>query len=301
MVEKATPDGLAAPVAEVAIPREQQPAYKAWKRFSRNKMAMLSLGFVILEILVAVFANFLTPYDPLKGDYADTWQLPSAKHWLGTDDLGRDQMTRLIYGARISLSIGILSQLIIAAIGVPIGALAGLVGGWFDFLLMRLVEILSSIPMLFFYILLLIALGGGYQNILLALAVTGWLGIARLVRGQVLTLKETDYVRAARAMGATNWQILWKHILPNSLTPIIVSLALGIPGAMFAEAGLSFIGLGIAPPTPSWGQMIGRYQTYIQTFWHLTVFPALTLALTMLAYIYLGDGIQDALDPTVRV
>ena len=301
MVEKATPDGLAAPVAEVAIPREQQPAYKAWKRFSRNKMAMLSLGFVILEILVAVFANFLTPYDPLKGDYADTWQLPTAKHWLGTDDLGRDQLTRLIYGARISLSIGILSQLIIAAIGVPIGALAGLVGGWFDFLLMRLVEILSSIPMLFFYILLLIALGGGYQNILLALAVTGWLGIARLVRGQVLTLKETDYVRAARAMGATNWQILWKHILPNSLTPIIVSLALGIPGAMFAEAGLSFIGLGIAPPTPSWGQMIGRYQTYIQTFWHLTVFPALTLALTMLAYIYLGDGIQDALDPTVRV
>ncbi|MCC7362635.1 MAG: ABC transporter permease [Anaerolineales bacterium] len=301
MVENATPDDLAAAVAEVTIAREQQPAYKAWKRFSRNKMAMISLGFVILEILVAVFANFLTPYDPLKGDYADTWQLPTAKHWLGTDDLGRDQLTRLIYGARISLSIGIFSQIIVAAIGVPVGALAGLVGGWFDFLLMRLVEILSSIPMLFFYILLLIALGGGYQNILLALAVTGWMGIARLVRGQVLTLKETDYVRAARAMGATDWQILWKHILPNSLTPIIVSLALGIPGAMFAEAGLSFIGLGIAPPTPSWGQMIGRYQTYIQTYWHLTVFPALTLALTMLAYIYLGDGLQDALDPTVRV
>jgi ABC-type dipeptide/oligopeptide/nickel transport system permease subunit len=301
MVQNATPDGLSAPVAEVAIPREQRPAYKAWKRFSRNKLAMIALGFVILEIFVAIFANFLTPYDPLKGDYADTWQLPTAKHWLGTDDLGRDQLTRLIYGARISLSIGILSQIIIAVIGVPVGALAGLVGGWFDFLLMRLVEILSSIPMLFFYILLLIALGGGFQNILLALAVTGWMGIARLVRGQVLTLKETDYVRAARAMGATTSQILFKHILPNSLTPIIVSLALGIPGAMFAEAGLSFIGLGIAPPTPSWGQMIGRYQTYIQTYWHLTVFPALTLALTMLAYIYLGDGIQEALDPTVRV
>jgi ABC-type dipeptide/oligopeptide/nickel transport system permease subunit len=184
---------------------------------------------------------------------------------------------------------------------VPIGALAGLVGGWFDFTLMRLVEILSSIPMLFFYILLLIALGGGYQNILLALAVTGWIGIARLVRGQVLTLKATDYVRAARGMGATNRQILLRHILPNSLTPVIVSLALGIPGAMFAEAGLSFIGLGIAPPTPSWGQMIGRYQTYIQTYWHLTVFPAVILALTMLAYIYLGDGIQEALDPNTRV
>ncbi len=294
-------DQAVAPVADLAIPREQRPAYKAWKRFSRNKMAMLSLGFIILEIFVAVFANVITPFDPYKGDYADTWQLPTAKHWFGTDDLGRDLLTRLIYGARISLSIGIFSQIIVAAIGVPVGALAGLVGGVFDFVLMRLVEILSSIPMLFFYILLLIALGGGYQNILLALAVTGWMGIARLVRGQVLTLKATDYVRAARAMGATTGQILFKHILPNSLTPIIVSLALGIPGAMFAEAGLSFIGLGIAPPTPSWGQMIGRYQTYIQTYWHLTVFPAITLALTMLAFIYLGDGIQDALDPTVRV
>ncbi len=294
-------DQAVAPVADLVIPREQRPAYKAWKRFSRNKMAMLSLGFIILEIVVAVFANVITPFDPYKGDYADTWQLPTAKHWLGTDDLGRDLLTRLIYGARISLSIGIFSQIIVAVIGVPVGALAGLVGGVFDFVLMRLVEILSSIPMLFFYILLLIALGGGYQNILLALSVTGWMGIARLVRGQVLTLKATDYVRAARAMGASTSQILFKHILPNSLTPIIVSLALGIPGAMFAEAGLSFIGLGIAPPTPSWGQMIGRYQTYIQTYWHLTVFPAVTLALTMLAFIYLGDGIQDALDPTVRV
>ena len=269
-------------------------------RFRRNKMAMISVAFIVLEILMAIFAKHISPFDPYKGDYSATWQLPSAQHWMGTDDLGRDEITRLLYGARISLSIGILSQVIIAIIGVPLGALAGLVGGWFDFVLMRLVEILSSIPMLFFYILLLIALGGGYQNILLALSITGWMGIARLVRGQVLTLKETDYVRAARGMGATTSQILWKHILPNSLTPIIVSLALGIPGAMFAEAGLSFIGLGIAPPTPSWGQMIGRYQTYIQTYWHLTVFPAVILALTMLAYIYLGDGIQEALDPTVH-
>jgi len=294
-------ENAAAPIADLVVPREQRPAYKAWKRFSRNKLAMLALGFIILEIFVAVFADVITPYQWDKGDYADTWQLPNAKHWLGTDQLGRDLLTRLIYGARVSISIGILSQIIVAVIGVPLGALAGLIGGAFDFVLMRLVEILSSIPMLFFYILLLIALGGGYQNILLALSITGWMGIARLVRGQVLTLKATDYVRAARAMGATSSQILWKHLLPNSLTPIIVSLALGIPGAMFAEAGMSLLGLGIAPPTPSWGQMIGQYQTYIQTYWHLTVFPALVLALTMLAYIYFGDGIQEALDPTVRV
>ncbi len=299
MAVNASQDGSV--VTETATPLEQRPAYKAWVRFRRNKMAMISAVFIVLEILAAIFAQQISPYDPLKGDYKATWELPSAQHWLGTDDLGRDVLTRLIYGARISLSIGILSQIIIAVIGVPVGALAGLAGGWFDFVLMRLVEILSSIPMLFFYILLLIALGGGFQNILLALAVTGWIGLARLVRGQVLTLKATDYVRASRGMGATTRQILFKHILPNSLTPVIVSLALGIPGAMFAEAGLSFIGLGIAPPTPSWGQMIGRYQTYIQTYWHLTVFPAVVLALTMLAYIYLGDGIQEALDPNVRV
>jgi ABC-type dipeptide/oligopeptide/nickel transport system permease subunit len=301
MAPSATPAPSVAALREPPVPREQRPAYKAWVRFRRNKLAMLSVGFIVLEIVVAAFAPALAPYDPLKGDYKATWQLPSREHWLGTDDLGRDLLTRLIYGARISISVGLLSQIIIAVIGVPVGALAGLVGGWFDFVLMRLVEILSSIPMLFFYILLLIALGGGFQNILLALAVTGWIGIARLVRGQVLTLKERDYVRAARAMGATTRQILWTHILPNALTPVIISLALGIPGAMFAEAGLSFIGLGVAPPTPSWGQMIGRYQTYIQTYWHLTVFPALVLALTMLAYIYLGDGLQEALDPSVRV
>jgi len=301
MVENATPSELIPPVADEIIPWKQRPLYKAWLRFSRNRLAMISLGFILLEIVVAIFATQISPYDPYVGDYAATWQLPSPEHWLGTDNLGRDMLTRLIYGARISISVGILSQLIIATIGVPVGALAGLAGGWFDFLLMRLVEVLSSIPMLFFYILLLIALGGGFQNIILALSLTGWIGLARLVRGQVLTLKETDYVRAARAMGATTSQILWKHILPNSLTPVIVSLALGIPGSMFAEAGLSFIGIGIAPPTPSWGQMIGIYQTYIQTYWHLTVFPALVLALTMLAYIYLGDGIQDALDPSVRV
>jgi ABC-type dipeptide/oligopeptide/nickel transport system permease subunit len=301
MAVNASQPGSAVPVDQGVLPLEQRPLYKTWVRFRRNKMAMISVVFIVLEILAAIFARQISPYDPLKGDYAAVWQLPSAQHIMGTDDLGRDVATRLLYGARISLSIGILSQIIIAAIGVPIGALAGLVGGWFDFILMRLVEILSSIPMLFFYILLLIALGGGFQNILLALAVTGWIGIARLVRGQVLTLKSTDYVRAARGMGATNRQILVRHILPNSLTPVIVSLALGIPGAMFAEAGLSFIGLGIAPPTPSWGQMIGRYQTYIQTYWHLTVFPAVILALTMLAYIYLGDGIQEALDPNTRV
>jgi ABC-type dipeptide/oligopeptide/nickel transport system permease subunit len=262
---------------------------------------MAALIFIVLQILVAVFAPFIAPYDPLRGDYTATWQLPGGKYLLGTDDLGRDVLSRLIFGARVSLSVGIVSQLIVVLIGLPIGALAGLLGGWVDYIVMRIVDILSSLPGMLLYILLMVALGAGFFNIIIAMAVTGWIGIARLVRGQVLSLKETDYVRAARAMGAGTRHIVLTHLVRNSLTPVIVSWTLGVPGAMFAEAGLSFLGLGIPPPTPSWGQMIGLYQGYIRTSWHLVVFPAIVLAVTMLAWILLGDGLRDALDPSIRL
>jgi ABC-type dipeptide/oligopeptide/nickel transport system permease subunit len=165
---------------------------------------------------------------------------------------------------------------------------------------MRLIDVLSSIPGLLFYILLMIVLGAGIGNILLAMAITGWIGIARLVRGQVLSLKETDFVRASRSMGGDSSWIIRKHLLRNSLTPVIVSMTLGVPGAMFAEAGLSFLGLGVPPPNPSWGQMIGIYQTYVRTSPHLILAPAIVLAVTMLAWIVLGDGVRDALDPNIR-
>ena len=168
-------------------------------------------------------------------------------------------------------------------------------------MLMRVIDVFSSIPILLFYTLMLVALGSGFWNIIIAMALTGWIGIARLVRGQVLSLKETDYVRAARAMGGRTRHIVLTHLVRNSLTPVIVALALGVPGAMFAEAGLSFLGLGIASPQASWGQMIGLYQGYIQSSWHLTVFPALVLAATLLAWFALGDGVRDALDPSLRV
>ena len=191
-------------------------------------------------------------------------------------------------------------RVFVVAIGLPLGAIGGLVGGWLDFTLTRLIDVLSSIPGLLLYILLMIALGAGLQNMILAFTITGWIGIARLVRGQVLSLKETDYVRAARAMGAgTSW-IVRTHILRNSLTPVIVSMTLGVPGAMFAEAGLSFLGLGVPPPTPSWGQMIGVYQGFVRTSPHLILYPSLVLAITMLAWIILGDGVRDALDPNIR-
>lgn len=269
------------------------------RRFLRNRAATVGLVFILLQFVVAVFAPYIAPYDPYAGDFTATWQLPNRTYWLGTDDLGRDVLSRLIYGARISLAVGVLSQVVIVLIGLPIGAVAGLAGGWFDFVVMRIIDVLSSLPIILFYILLLVALGGGFTNIILAMAVTGWIGIARLVRGQVLSLKERDFVLAARAIGADARQIVTTHLIPNTLTPVIVSVALGVPGAMFAEAGLSFLGLGIVSPAASWGQMIGLYQGYIQTAWHLTVFPALVLALTLLAWFMVGDGLRDALDPSL--
>jgi ABC-type dipeptide/oligopeptide/nickel transport system permease subunit len=272
----------------------------AWRlfrrRFARNKLAVAAFFFIGVQIVVAVAAPYLAPFDPYKGDFLATWETPGYSHWLGTDDLGRDVLSRLLYGARISISIGVLSQLAIVLVGVPVGAIAGLKGGWLDYVVMRVIDVLSSLPTILFYILLMVALGAGFWNLILAMTLTGWIGIARLVRGQVLSLKKTDFIRASRAMGAGNWYIVKKHVLRNVMTPVIVSLALGIPGAMFAEAGLSFLGLGIPAPQTSWGQMIGMYQAYIRTAWHLTVFPSIVLAMTMLAWFLFADGIRDALD-----
>jgi len=266
------------------------------RRFARNKLAVAAFFFIVFQLIIAFAAPYIAPYNPYKGDFLATWETPGYSHWLGTDDLGRDVLSRLLYGARISISVGVLSQLAIALIGVPVGAIAGLKGGWLDYIIMRVIDVLSSLPTILFYILLMVALGAGFWNLIFAMTLTGWIGIARLVRGQVLSLKKTDFIRASRAMGAGNWYIVKKHVLRNVMTPVIVSVALGIPGAMFAEAGLSFLGLGIPAPQTSWGQMIGMYQAYIRTAWHLTVFPSIILALTMLAWFLFADGIRDALD-----
>jgi ABC-type dipeptide/oligopeptide/nickel transport system permease subunit len=280
--------------------RRASSAALAWRRFSRNKWAVVALVFILLQILMAVFAQYVAPYDPYASDYSAAYKPPNSQYLLGSDDLGRDVLSRIIYGTRISYTVGVLSQVFIVAIGLPLGAIAGLVGGWWDYVLTRLIDVLSSIPGLLLYILLMIALGAGIGNIILAMTLTGWIGIARLVRGQVLSLKESDFVRASRSMGAgTSW-IVKTHILRNSLTPVIVSMTLGVPGAMFGEAGLSFLGLGVPPPTPSWGQMIGIYQAYVRTSPHLILYPSLVLAITMLAWIILGDGVRDALDPNIR-
>ncbi len=292
-------------IGQIKTAKRATSLQKAWYRFTRRRAAVGGLIFILLEIVVALGAPLLVDahiiYDPYYNDYAATYSPPTSVHPFGTDDFGRDVVSRVIYGAQVSYAVGVGSQLIVTILGLAIGSLAGLAGGWVDYLVMRIIDVLSSVPMLLFYILMMIALGGSLINIILALSITGWIGVARLVRGQVLTLKQTDYVRAARAMGASSNQIILSHMLRNSMTPVIISAALGVPGSMFAEAGLSFLGLGIAPPIPSWGQMIGVYQTFINAWPWLVIFPAIVLAITMLAWILLGDGLRDALDPNIRV
>jgi ABC-type dipeptide/oligopeptide/nickel transport system permease subunit len=292
---------VTAPSVSVLRPaRRTGSAARFWYRFARNRWAVVALIFIVLQILVGVFARYIAPYDPYFSDYSTVYQAPNAKHLLGSDDLGRDMLSRIIYGTRVSYTVGVVSQVLIVMIGLPLGAVSGLVGGWLDYVLMRVIDVLSSIPGLLLSILLLVVLGPGIGSILVAMTITGWIGIARLVRGQVLSLKETDFVRASRAMGAGTAWIVRAHILRNSLTPVIVSMTLGVPGAMFGEAALSFLGLGVPPPTPSWGQMIGIYQGFVRTSPHLILYPSIVLAITMLAWFVLGDGVRDALDPNIR-
>ena len=217
---------------------------------------------------------------------------------MGTDLNGRDLWSRIIHGARVSLSIGILAQLVAFGIGIPLGAIAGWKGGRVDFFIMRLVDIMSSLPTLLFAYLIMARLGAGFWNVMLAIGITTWISVCRLTRAQFLTLREKEFVEASRMIGANGLRIVRYHLLPNALAPIIVALTLGIPVAIFAEASLSFLGVGINPPMPSWGQMIGRDGiTNMTYYWHLAFFPALMIAVTMLGFTLMGDGLRDALDP----
>jgi ABC-type dipeptide/oligopeptide/nickel transport system permease subunit len=272
--------------------------WDAARRFARNRLSMLSLVLVIALLLMALFANVLAPegYDAQKLD--QTWLYPSWEHPMGTDPFGRDVLTRIIYGARISLAVGFITNLVALAIGLPVGALAAWYGGVVDYVVMRVIEIINSVPNLLLGILIMTVLGPGFLNVLLVFIVTGWMGIARLIRGQLLALRERDYVLAAHCIGASNFRIITTHLLPNSLPPIIITVTLGIPAAILGEAGLSFLGIGLNPPLPSWGRMLDDYLSAVQSHWYLPFFPGLMIAITMYAFTLMGDGLQDALDPT---
>ncbi len=272
----------------------------ALRRLSRNRLALAGAAIVTLLALLAVFADLLAPYPYTKTDFDRIAEGPSAPHPLGTDQVGRDLFSRLIYGARISMLVGLGAQVIIVLIGVPIGAVSGYLGGRVDLLLTRFIDVMYAFPRLLFVILVMSMLGAGLANIFIAIGLTGWVGIARQTRAQVLVLKQRDFVEAARALGVGGGRGLLRHVLPNALTPIVVMVTLGIPEAIFTEAALSFIGVGINPPTPSWGQMVGEGQQYLRSAWHLCVFPSIAIAVTMLAFTFLGDGVRDALDPRLQ-
>ena len=272
----------------------------AWFRLIRNKLAVAGGILVLLMVLLAIGAEVLQPYPYDKSSLAHANQSPEAPYYLGTDYLGRDLLSRIIFGARVSLLVGVGAQIIICLIGIPIGAIAGYYGGKLDQYLMRFVDVMYAFPQLLFVVLITTMLGASLNNIFLAIGVTGWVALSRQVRAQVLTLREREYVKAARVAGASGPYIIMKHLLPNTMTVIIVSLTFGIPLAIFTEATLSFLGVGIKPPIPSWGQMVGEYQQYMRSFPYMTIFPAVALAITMLSFTFFGDGLRDALDPRMN-
>lgn len=262
---------------------------------------MIGLWITTALVFFAIFAPLLTPakYD-LQLYYDEINAFPSLKHPFGVDDLGRDYYSRVIYGIRVSLTIGVATAILALLIGVPLGAIAGYYGGVVDWIIMRLVEIFSVTPRLLIAILFVTLYGSGLRNVIFILAMLGWMDISRLVRGEIISLKEREYARSAKALGVRPMQILFRHLLPNAVAPIIVGMVLTVPHSIMLEAMLSFLGVGINPPLPSWGQMISKGLFFIQYYWHFTLFPALFLAITVLSLSFMGDGLRDALDPKLR-
>ncbi len=269
-------------------------------RLRRNRLAIAGGIVILLLALTTIIYPFFSPYDFARQDLNAILQSPSRSHLMGTDELGRDVFTRLILGARTSLSVGIFTQLIVIVIGLPIGALGGVARGRTENLIMRFVDVMYAFPDILLIILLRSILGGSIYMIFLAIGLVAWVNVARLVRGQILSLKQHDFVTAARAMGGLGGYITTRHLLPNSLGPVIVVVVFNIPRAIFAEAALSYIGIGVKPPTPSWGAMIRDGYNVIFAAPHLILFPAIAIGILMLSFTFLGDGLRDALDPRLR-
>lgn len=271
-----------------------------WKRFRNNRFAVMGGGVVLLLFAVSLLAPFITPWDPHAIDAYHVLLPPSADHWFGTDELGRDVFTRVIYGARISLKVGFVSVGIAVAIGVVLGLVSGFYGGFIDTVIMRFVDIMLCFPTFFLILAVIAFLEPSIWYIMAIIGLTGWMGVARLVRAEVLSLRERDFILAARALGASDGRIIFRHILPNALSPVLVSATLGVAGAILTESALSFLGIGVQPPTPSWGNILTSGKDYIEFGWWLSLFPGLAILVTVLAYNLLGEGIRDALDPRLN-
>jgi peptide/nickel transport system permease protein/oligopeptide transport system permease protein len=271
-----------------------------WKALRRRRLAMAGGAVIALLVLLGIAGPWIAPYDPLDQDLSKSLQSPSWAHWFGTDSFGRDILSRVLYGARISLLVGIVSQGIAFSLGVAMGLVSGYYGGKIDALIMRLADVTLAFPTL----LLLIAITAAFQPslavVFVAIGVVGWAGLARLVRSQTLVVRELDFVQAARALGMNDFRLLARHVLPNTLAPAIIAVTLGMAGAILLEAALSFIGLGAQPPTPSWGSMISDGRDFLRTAPWISVFPGLAIGLVVLGFNLFGDGLRDAMDPRLR-
>lgn len=272
----------------------------SWQILKKNKLAMICLFVVAALVLIAVFAPYLTPYDPNLNKARERFQSPSAEHPFGTDQFGRDILTRVFYGCRISLSVGIVSQLIACLLGYFIGVCAGYFGGKTDSVLSFIIQVFSSFPFLLFAIAVMFILGPGLVNLYIALGLLGWTSTARLIRGEVMKLKNSEYIQACIVGGGSSFRVIMKHLLPNCVPILIITITLGIPGAILSEASLSYLGLGVSPPTASWGAMISEAQPFIRGYTYYSLFPGLAIIVTVLAFNLLGDGLRDALDPKLR-
>lgn len=267
------------------------------KRFVRNRLAAVGAVVVVMLFAVALLAPWIAPYEPTDINVRNVFSPPGAGHLLGTDDLGRDVLSRMIWGSRVSLMVGIVAVGISILIGVLIGAIAGFYAGWADSVLMRFVDVMLSFPTFFLILAVIAILEPNIMNIMIVIGVTSWMGVSRLVRAEFLTLKERDFVLAARVAGAGDLRIIFRHIMPNALSPVIVAATFGVAGAVLVESGLSFLGLGVQPPTPSWGNMLALGKENIEVTWWLSVFPGLAILITSLSYNLVGEGLRDALDP----
>jgi oligopeptide transport system permease protein len=273
------------------------PENRSWKRFVKDRSAAASAGLILFLLIVALFGNFMAPYSYDMQNTAESLLSPSRAHWMGTDELGRDLFSRLIYGTRISMAVSLLTAFSALILGTCYGALSGYIGGRVDNLMMRGVDVIYALPDLLLIILITVVIGRGMMGVFLALSLVGWVTVARLIRGEVLRLKERSYIEAARALGGSHLRILFRHILPNTIGVLIVTLTFRIPSAILAESTLSFIGLGLTPPAASWGTLANEGWKALKFYPHLIIFPSLAIFITMLAFNFLGDGLRDALDP----
>ncbi|RJP60784.1 MAG: ABC transporter permease [Deltaproteobacteria bacterium] len=278
----------------------ETPGRLFWRRFRKNRLAASGTLIVLLLFLVAALAPYISPYDIGDINTKNALQPPSRDHLLGTDQLGRDVLSRMIWGSRISLLVGFVAVGIAIVIGTFLGALAGFYGKWVDNVIMRFVDIMLCFPTFFLILAVIAILEPSIWNIMIVIGVTSWMGVTRLVRAEFLSLKERDFVKAARATGAKNPRIIFLHILPNALSPIWVSATLGVAAAILTESALSFLGIGVQPPTPSWGNILTAGKDNIEIAWWLSLYPGLAILITVLGYNLLGEGIRDAIDPRLK-